>query len=98
MNFAAVVCEVDKHLAPDATVTSDAGNFGSFVHRYIGFRQGQVFLSVGGRRDGLGHADGGRGGAAPAGHAGGGVRRRRRRADDGQRDRHRAASTASTRS
>ena len=46
VNFAAVVCEVDKHLAPDATVTSDAGNFGSFVHRYIGFRQGQVFLSA----------------------------------------------------
>lgn len=45
VNFAAVVCEVDKHLAPDATVTSDAGNFGSFIHRYIGFRPGQVFLS-----------------------------------------------------
>src|SRR5919112_5958376 len=45
VNFAAVVCEVDKHLAPDATVTTDAGNFGSFVHRYIGFRQGQIFLS-----------------------------------------------------
>lgn len=45
VNFAAVVCEVDKHLADDATVTTDAGNFGSYVHRYIGFRQGQVFLS-----------------------------------------------------
>jgi acetolactate synthase-1/2/3 large subunit len=45
VNFAAIVCEVDKHLAPDATVTSDAGNFGSFIHRYIGFRPGQVFLS-----------------------------------------------------
>jgi acetolactate synthase-1/2/3 large subunit len=45
VNFAAIVCEVDKHLAPDATITTDAGNFGSFVHRYIGFRQGQVFLS-----------------------------------------------------
>ena len=45
VNFAAVVCEVDKHLAPDATVTTDAGNFASFGHRYIGFRQGQVFLS-----------------------------------------------------
>ncbi|MDE2516877.1 MAG: pyruvate decarboxylase [Rhodospirillales bacterium] len=45
VNFAAVVCEIDKHLAADATVTSDAGNFGSFVHRYIGFRPGQVFLS-----------------------------------------------------
>src|SRR5271169_1760441 len=45
VNFAAIVCEVDKHLAPDATVTSDAGNFGSFVHRYIGFKPGQIFLS-----------------------------------------------------
>jgi acetolactate synthase-1/2/3 large subunit len=45
VNFAAVVCAVDRHLAPDATVTTDAGNFGSFVHRYIGFRQSQVFLS-----------------------------------------------------
>src|ERR1700722_17731226 len=45
VNFAAIVCEVDKHLAGDATVTTDAGNFGSFVHRYIGFRQGQIFLS-----------------------------------------------------
>ncbi len=45
VNFAAVVCEVDKHLAADATVTTDAGNFASFVHRYIGFRQSQVFLS-----------------------------------------------------
>ncbi|HEV8679672.1 MAG TPA: thiamine pyrophosphate-dependent enzyme [Stellaceae bacterium] len=46
VNFAAIVCEVDKHLAPDATVTTDAGNFGSFVHRYIGFRQSQVFLAA----------------------------------------------------
>ncbi len=45
INFAAIVCEVDKHLAPDAIVTTDAGNFGSFVHRYIGFRQSQIFLS-----------------------------------------------------
>ncbi len=45
INFAAIVCEVDKHLAPDATVTTDAGNFGSFVHRYIGFGQKQIFLS-----------------------------------------------------
>src|SRR4029453_19563496 len=47
VNFAAIVCEVDKHLAPDATVTTDAGNFGSFVHRYIGFRRAQIFLSQG---------------------------------------------------
>jgi acetolactate synthase-1/2/3 large subunit len=45
VNFAAIVCEVDKHLASDATVTTDAGNFASFVHRYIGFRQSQVFLA-----------------------------------------------------
>lgn len=45
INFAAIVCEVDKHLAPDATITTDAGNFGSFVHRYIGFKQTQIFLS-----------------------------------------------------
>ena len=45
VNFAAVVCEVDKHLAPDATVTTDAGNFASHIHRYIGFGQDQVFLS-----------------------------------------------------
>ena len=45
INFGAIVCEVDKHLADDATVTTDAGNFGSFVHRYIGFKQSQIFLS-----------------------------------------------------
>ena len=45
VNFAAVVCEVDKYLEKDATVTSDAGNFGSFIHRYIGFGQKHVFLS-----------------------------------------------------
>ena len=45
VNFAAVVAEVNKHLAPDATVTSDAGNFGSYIHRYIDFEPGQVFLS-----------------------------------------------------
>jgi acetolactate synthase-1/2/3 large subunit len=45
LNFAAVVCEVDKHLADDAVITSDAGNFGSYIHRYIGFKPGQEFLS-----------------------------------------------------
>jgi acetolactate synthase I/II/III large subunit len=45
LNFAAIVCEVDKHLADDAVITSDAGNFGSYLHRYIGFRTGQEFLS-----------------------------------------------------
>ncbi len=45
VNFAAVVCEIGKHLADDAVVTSDAGNFGSYIHRYIGFKPGQEFLS-----------------------------------------------------
>ena len=45
INFAAIVCEVDKHLADDAIVTTDAGNFGSYVHRYIGFKQTQEFHS-----------------------------------------------------
>ncbi len=45
VNFAAVAIEIGKHLAPDAAITSDAGNFSSFVHRYIGFRPGQIFLS-----------------------------------------------------
>ncbi|MDE2007611.1 MAG: hypothetical protein KGI51_13670 [Rhodospirillales bacterium] len=45
VNFAAVVCAVNRHLAADATVTSDAGNFGSFIHRYLEFRPGQMFLS-----------------------------------------------------
>src|SRR6195952_712590 len=45
INFAAIVCEVDKHLADDAVITSDAGNFGSYIHRYIGFKPGQEFLS-----------------------------------------------------
>jgi acetolactate synthase-1/2/3 large subunit len=45
VNFAAVVCAIGKHLAPDAAITSDAGNFGSFIHRYLRFRPGQVFLA-----------------------------------------------------
>jgi len=45
VNFADIVCEIDKHLAPDAIVTSDAGNFSSYIHRYVSFKQGQVLLS-----------------------------------------------------
>ena len=45
VNFAAVVCEVAKHLAPDATVTTDAGNFASYIHRYLDFGQRNIFLS-----------------------------------------------------
>jgi acetolactate synthase I/II/III large subunit len=45
VNFGDIACEIDGHLAPDAIVTSDAGNFASFIHRYINFRQDQVLLS-----------------------------------------------------
>ncbi len=45
INFAQVVCEIGKHLAADAIVTSDAGNFSSFIHRYIAFKPGQAFLA-----------------------------------------------------
>jgi acetolactate synthase-1/2/3 large subunit len=45
INFAQIVIEIGKHLAPDAIVTSDAGNFSSFIHRYINFRPGQNFLA-----------------------------------------------------
>ena len=45
INFAAIAVEVGKHLSADAIVSTDAGNFSSFVHRYIGFRPGQTFLS-----------------------------------------------------
>lgn len=45
VDFADIVCEIEKHLAANAVVTSDAGNFSSYLHRYIGFRQGQMMLS-----------------------------------------------------
>ena len=45
VNFAAVAIEISKHLSPTAAVTSDAGNFSSFIHRYIKFQPGQIFLS-----------------------------------------------------
>ena len=45
INFAAVVCGVNRHLAADSIITSDAGTFASFIQRYTTFRQGQSFLS-----------------------------------------------------
>ncbi len=45
VNFSAVVVEIAKHLAPDAAVTTDAGNFSGFVHRHLRFRPGQMFLA-----------------------------------------------------
>jgi acetolactate synthase I/II/III large subunit len=45
VNFSAVIAAVNRHLAPDATVTSDAGNFATFVHRYLLMKPGQMFLA-----------------------------------------------------
>jgi acetolactate synthase-1/2/3 large subunit len=45
VNFSAVIAEINKHLTDDATVTSDAGNFATFVHRYLLMKPGQMFLA-----------------------------------------------------
>ncbi len=45
VNFSAVIAAVNRHLADDATVTSDAGNFATFVHRYLLMKPGQMFLA-----------------------------------------------------
>lgn len=45
VNFSAVIAAVNKHLTDDATVTSDAGNFATFVHRYLLMKPGQMFLA-----------------------------------------------------
>ncbi len=60
INFAAIVCEIDKHLADDAVVTSDAGNFGSYHSSLYRLQTGPGVPVVDRRRDGLRHADGGR--------------------------------------
>ena len=91
VNFSAVIAEINKHLTDDATVTSDAGNFATFVHRYLLMKPGQMFLASVGRRNGFRYADGRCGLPAAARHAGDRVRRRRRRIDDRQRTGHRAA-------
>ncbi len=45
VNFSAVVAAVGRHLAPDATVTTDAGNFSTFVQRYLQIKPGQMYLN-----------------------------------------------------
>ena len=45
VNFSAVIASVNRHLSDDATVTSDAGNFATFVHRYLAMKPGQMFLA-----------------------------------------------------
>src|SRR5580693_6640434 len=45
VNFSAVVAAVGRHLTDDATVTTDAGNFSSFVQRYLQIKPGQMYLN-----------------------------------------------------
>jgi acetolactate synthase-1/2/3 large subunit len=45
VNFSAVVASVGRHLTDDATVTTDAGNFSSFVQRYLQIKPGQMYLN-----------------------------------------------------
>ncbi|MBX9596604.1 MAG: pyruvate decarboxylase, partial [Roseomonas sp.] len=55
VNFAAVCVGVAERMTADAVLTTDAGNFTSFVHRHIPFRPGQIFLgsAVGGMGAGM---------------------------------------------
>jgi acetolactate synthase-1/2/3 large subunit len=50
VNFAAVCIALAERMDRDAVVTSDAGNFSSFLHRHVPFRAGSLFLgsAVGG--------------------------------------------------
>jgi acetolactate synthase-1/2/3 large subunit len=45
VNFAAVCAAMARHIPADAAVTSDAGNFSSFLHRYFPFKQSHMFLA-----------------------------------------------------
>jgi acetolactate synthase-1/2/3 large subunit len=45
LDFADIACEINRHLSPNAIVTSDAGNFSSYLHRYLQFKPGQSMLS-----------------------------------------------------
>jgi acetolactate synthase-1/2/3 large subunit len=55
VNFAAVCIALAERMAPDAMLTTDAGNFTSFVHRHIPFGPRNVFLAsaVGGMGAGV---------------------------------------------
>lgn len=56
VNFAAVCIALAERMAPDAVLTTDAGNFTSFVHRHVPFSPRNIFL---------GSAVGGMGAAVP---------------------------------
>jgi acetolactate synthase-1/2/3 large subunit len=45
VNFSAVVAAVGRHLDDDATVTTDAGNFSTFVQRFLQIKPGQMYLN-----------------------------------------------------
>jgi acetolactate synthase-1/2/3 large subunit len=55
VNFAAVCIALAQRMAPDAVLTTDAGNFTSFVHRHVPFGQSNIFLgsAVGGMGAGV---------------------------------------------
>ncbi len=55
VNFAHVCIALAQRMAPDAVLTTDAGNFTSFVHRHIPFSSGNIFLgsAVGGMGAGM---------------------------------------------
>lgn len=44
--FGRVTTAVDRHLAPDAIVSYDAGNFSSWVNRFINLGPGNMFLGA----------------------------------------------------
>jgi acetolactate synthase-1/2/3 large subunit len=44
--FGAVVSAIKGHLAPDAVVTADAGNFTTWIHRYLYFKQTNLFIGA----------------------------------------------------
>ena len=60
--FGAVVNEIKKYLRPDSVVTSDAGNFASWIHRYLSFSPEGEFV---------GALSGAMGGGVPSAVAGG---------------------------
>jgi len=55
VNFAHVCIALARRMAPDAVLTTDAGNFTSFVHRHMPFGPGNIFLgsAVGGMGAGM---------------------------------------------
>jgi acetolactate synthase-1/2/3 large subunit len=55
VNFAHVCIALAQRMAPDAVLTTDAGNFTSFVHRHIPFGPQNIFLgsAVGGMGAGM---------------------------------------------